>query len=228
VTTIINIRSRTELKDRCGTDTRDYISSANLAAQAAAEANGEDYLAFAQLLIAHKADMNVADAKGSSPLAQALAAAIEGPVAYALVRVTGWPSRGAVHAGLASVVATAAKCVDRGASSTKRPQFGDNKFLSCFATLGMGQMGYRDCALIVLALTVAGWPSASGAAGILSCRSASEFECGAAGCARQDMHAELTVDFGRKQITYCAAEGCYDARVAMVKAEDGGVSFAFA
>jgi len=38
VTTIIKVRSRTELKDRCRTDTRYYISSANLTAQAAAEA----------------------------------------------------------------------------------------------------------------------------------------------------------------------------------------------
>lgn len=38
VTTIITVRSRTELKDRCRTDTRYYISSANLTAQAAAAA----------------------------------------------------------------------------------------------------------------------------------------------------------------------------------------------
>ncbi|MTJ83777.1 MAG: ISAs1 family transposase [Telmatospirillum sp.] len=38
VTTIIKVRSRTELKDRCRTDIRYYISSANLTAQAAAEA----------------------------------------------------------------------------------------------------------------------------------------------------------------------------------------------
>jgi hypothetical protein len=37
----------------------------------------------------------------------------------------------------------------------------------------------------------------------------------------------LTVDFGRKEIKYCAGERCYAARLAMVKAEDGGVSFAF-
>lgn len=36
--TIIKVRSRTELKDRCRTDTRYYISSANLTAAAAAEA----------------------------------------------------------------------------------------------------------------------------------------------------------------------------------------------
>lgn len=38
VATIITVRSRTELKDRCRTDTRYYISSANLTAEAAAEA----------------------------------------------------------------------------------------------------------------------------------------------------------------------------------------------
>lgn len=37
VTTIIKVRSRTELKDRCRTDTRYYISSANLTAEAAAD-----------------------------------------------------------------------------------------------------------------------------------------------------------------------------------------------
>lgn len=39
--------------------------------------------------------------------ALALAVAVEGPVTYALVRFTGWSNRGAVHAGVASVVATA-------------------------------------------------------------------------------------------------------------------------
>ena len=38
VATIIKVRSRTEIKDRCRTDTRYYISSANLTAQTAAEA----------------------------------------------------------------------------------------------------------------------------------------------------------------------------------------------
>jgi len=38
IATIIKVRSRTELKDRCRTDTRYYVSSANLAAEAAAEA----------------------------------------------------------------------------------------------------------------------------------------------------------------------------------------------
>ncbi|WP_372057862.1 ISAs1 family transposase [Tistrella bauzanensis] len=37
-TTIIKVRSRTELKDRCRTDTRYYISSAALTAEAAAHA----------------------------------------------------------------------------------------------------------------------------------------------------------------------------------------------
>lgn len=37
-TTIVKVRSRTELKDRCRTDTRYYISSAPLAAEAAAQA----------------------------------------------------------------------------------------------------------------------------------------------------------------------------------------------
>jgi len=32
---------------------------------------------------------------------------IEGPIAFSIVRLTGWPCRGAVHAGLASAVATA-------------------------------------------------------------------------------------------------------------------------
>jgi len=36
-----------------------------------------------------------------------LSAAIEGPTAYAMVRLMQWPSRGALHAGLASAVATA-------------------------------------------------------------------------------------------------------------------------
>jgi predicted transposase YbfD/YdcC len=38
VTTIVKVRSRTELKDRCRTDTRYYISSASLTAEAAAQA----------------------------------------------------------------------------------------------------------------------------------------------------------------------------------------------
>ena len=33
--------------------------------------------------------------------------AIEGPVAFALVKLADWPSRGALHAGVASMVATA-------------------------------------------------------------------------------------------------------------------------
>ena len=88
-------------------------------------------------------------------------------------------------------------------------------------------MASRACTLLVLGLIAVVRPGAAEAAGILSCRSTSELECRAAGCARQEIHAGLTVDFGRKQIKYCAGEGCYDARVAMVRAEDGGVSFAF-
>lgn len=36
-----------------------------------------------------------------------LSAAIEAPIAYTIVRLTRWPSRGAMHAGLAAAVATA-------------------------------------------------------------------------------------------------------------------------
>lgn len=36
-----------------------------------------------------------------------LSAAIEAPIAYAIVSLTRWPSRGAMHAGLAAAVATA-------------------------------------------------------------------------------------------------------------------------
>jgi hypothetical protein len=39
--------------------------------------------------------------------AMLLSAAIEGPVAWGMVRRTRWPCRGALHAGLASMVATA-------------------------------------------------------------------------------------------------------------------------
>jgi len=39
--------------------------------------------------------------------ALALSAAIEGPIAYLIVRLTRWPCRGALHVGLASAVATA-------------------------------------------------------------------------------------------------------------------------
>jgi len=39
--------------------------------------------------------------------ALAFSAAIEAPIAYLIVRLTRWPSRGALHAGLASAVATA-------------------------------------------------------------------------------------------------------------------------
>jgi hypothetical protein len=88
-------------------------------------------------------------------------------------------------------------------------------------------MGPRDFLFVLLAWIAAAWPGAAEAVDLLSCRSASGLECGAAGCERQDLHATLTVDFGRKEIRYCAGERCYEARVAMVKAEDGGVSFAF-
>ena len=39
--------------------------------------------------------------------ALALSAAIEAPIAWLLVRLTRWPSRGALHAALAAAVATA-------------------------------------------------------------------------------------------------------------------------
>jgi hypothetical protein len=87
-------------------------------------------------------------------------------------------------------------------------------------------MGPRYITLVLLVLAAA-WPGVAEAADQLSCRSASELACGAAGCEGQDLHTALTVDFGRKEINYCAGAGCYGARVAMVKAEDGGVSFAF-
>ena len=39
--------------------------------------------------------------------ALALSAAIEGPIAYLIIRLTRWPCRSALHVGLASAVATA-------------------------------------------------------------------------------------------------------------------------
>lgn len=39
--------------------------------------------------------------------AMAISAAIEAPIAYLVVRIARWPSRGAIHAGFASAVATA-------------------------------------------------------------------------------------------------------------------------
>jgi len=36
-----------------------------------------------------------------------VSAAIEGPIAYSMVRLTRWPCRGALHVGLAACVATA-------------------------------------------------------------------------------------------------------------------------
>ena len=86
-------------------------------------------------------------------------------------------------------------------------------------------MAPRHGLLLVLVLTAMAWPA--GAANVLSCRSAGGFECRAGLCERQDLHTNLTVDFTRKKIRHCVGEGCYDASVAMVGAEDGGVSFAF-
>jgi len=39
--------------------------------------------------------------------ALAISAAIEGPIAFLIIRLTRWPSRGALHVGLASCIATA-------------------------------------------------------------------------------------------------------------------------
>jgi hypothetical protein len=88
-------------------------------------------------------------------------------------------------------------------------------------------MKRRHGLLLLLAFTAAAWPKTSEAVASLSCRSASGLVCGAKGCERLDLYENLTVSFERKQISYCAGEGCYAARVVMVKAEDGGVSFAF-
>lgn len=41
------------------------------------------------------------------PVALALSAAIEAPIAYLIVRLAKWPSRGALHVALAAAVATA-------------------------------------------------------------------------------------------------------------------------
>lgn len=43
----------------------------------------------------------------TEPLALVISAAIEAPVAYAIVRATKWPGRGPLHAAGASAVATA-------------------------------------------------------------------------------------------------------------------------
>jgi hypothetical protein len=83
----------------------------------------------------------------------------------------------------------------------------------------------RHCMLLGLALTAMAWPA--WAADQLSCRSARGFECRADLCERQGLHANLTIDFARKEIKYCVGEGCYDAGVALVGTEDGGMSFAF-
>ena len=42
----------------------------------------------------------------TEPLALVISAAIEAPIAYVIVRLTRWPSRGPLHAGAASAVAT--------------------------------------------------------------------------------------------------------------------------
>lgn len=85
----------------------------------------------------------------------------------------------------------------------------------------------RMVAVIAVSVVSALWAGGVSAADRLSCRSASMVECRAAGCERQDLHSDLTVDPGRKSIRYCAGADCFDARVALVKAEDGSVSFAF-
>jgi hypothetical protein len=86
-------------------------------------------------------------------------------------------------------------------------------------------MVFRYCMLLVLALTATS--GSAKAANELACRSVSGFECRVGICERQDLHTSLTVNFARKEIKYCVGEGCYDTRVLMVGAEDGGVSFAF-
>ncbi len=43
----------------------------------------------------------------TEPLALVISAAIEAPIAYLIVRLARWPSRGPLHAGAASAVATA-------------------------------------------------------------------------------------------------------------------------
>lgn len=88
-------------------------------------------------------------------------------------------------------------------------------------------MASRYRMLLVLALIGTAWSATAEAADLLSCRSASRVECRAGLCERQELHESLTVDFTRKEIRYCVGEGCYGTRVAMVGAEDGGVSFAF-
>jgi outer membrane protein OmpA-like peptidoglycan-associated protein len=85
----------------------------------------------------------------------------------------------------------------------------------------------RTVAVVALAVVGASWAGDSTAADRLTCRSASAVECSAAGCERQDLHSDLTVDLGRKSMKYCAGAGCFDAVVAVVKTEDGSVSFAF-
>ena len=87
-------------------------------------------------------------------------------------------------------------------------------------------MGFRAAAFVILTMTASAYSGAAQASDILSCQSASETKCRATGCMHQDLHANLTLDLERKLLRYCAGEGCYATPVAMVKAEDGGVSFA--
>jgi hypothetical protein len=66
-----------------------------------------------------------------------------------------------------------------------------------------GGMMLRTVAFIALGVACASWTGTATAADRLSCRSASMVECRAAGCERQDLHSDLTVDPGRKSIKYC-------------------------
>ncbi|RAU20302.1 hypothetical protein CU669_19235 [Paramagnetospirillum kuznetsovii] len=91
---------------------------------------------------------------------------------------------------------------------------------------GEGVMRLRDSVFLILIMMASTHSEAAQASGVLSCRSASESECRPTGCMQQDLRADLTFDSERKLLRYCAGEGCYAARVATVKAEDGGVSFA--
>ncbi|CAA6606433.1 exported hypothetical protein [Rhodospirillaceae bacterium LM-1] len=84
-----------------------------------------------------------------------------------------------------------------------------------------------SCMKLALALPFVALFVAPAFAASLSCKSAEEFECGPTGCERQTLHTVLLLDFKRQEITYCAGEGCYGARVVLVKAQDGGISFAF-
>lgn len=81
--------------------------------------------------------------------------------------------------------------------------------------------------IAVMVVVGASWTGAATAADRLSCQSASAVECRNSACERQELHSDLTVDLGRKSVRYCAGAGCFDAAVALVKAEDGSVSFVF-